>query len=343
MEIPALLSSMWRSKTGPLLVAAQVALALAVLVNVAYVIEQKVESISMPSGLDLGNMFWLTTQSTSHDFDTAAQAAAVKADLAWLNAIPGVVAAATAMPLPQGWGGLGLPFSADPAELAKPGGGHGAGIYMGSGRFIDAMGLKLVAGRDFSPGAVQPPAQDWQTALGAWAPEMILTRTMAHELFPNGNALGRTVYAGLVNKPAVVVGIVDVMRGRPTPPQFDQLAQQIVIVPIVAAGSNDAYVVRAAPGRRAELMRKVEKELGDLQPNRFISRIEAYDVTASRVRASYRASIIILAVVAVLVLAVTVVGIVGLAAYNVASRTRQLGTRRAIGARRFHIVRYLLI
>jgi putative ABC transport system permease protein len=32
-----------------------------------------------------------------------------------------------------------------------------------------------------------------------------------------------------------------------------------------------------------------------------------------------------------------------LAAYNVAARTRQLGTRRAIGAQRFHIVRYFLI
>jgi putative ABC transport system permease protein len=38
-----------------------------------------------------------------------------------------------------------------------------------------------------------------------------------------------------------------------------------------------------------------------------------------------------------------VVGIVGLAAFNVATRTKQLGTRRAIGARKFHIVRYFLV
>jgi putative ABC transport system permease protein len=94
---------------------------------------------------------------------------------------------------------------------------------------------------------------------------------------------------------------------------------------------------------RAALIAKVEKELGDREPNRFVSRIEAYDVTAERARAGYRNSVIILGVVAILVLAVTVVGIVGLAAFNVASRTRQLGTRRAIGARRFHIVRYFLI
>jgi putative ABC transport system permease protein len=202
------------------------------------------------------------------------------------------------------------------------------------------MGLKLVAGRNFSPDAVQPPSPDWQTGIGSWAPEMIVTRTMAQELFPDGHALGKIVYAGLVNKPTIIVGIVDLMRATPAPPQFDRWAQQIVILPILISGT---YVVRAAPGRRAELMRTVEKELGDREPNRFILRIEAYDVTASAVRASDRASIIILTIVAVLVLAVTIVGIVGLAAYNVASRTKQLGTRRAIGARRFHIVRYFLV
>jgi putative ABC transport system permease protein len=340
MEIGALLSAMWRSKTGPLLVAAQVALALAVLVNVAYLIAQRLDATSRPTGMDLPNMFWLTTQSSSGAFDQAAYATAVKADLAWLNSLPGVLGAATASPLPQGFGNIGLPFATRPQELTRPGGGTGAAIYMGSGRFIEAMGLKLIAGRNFSPDAVQGPGEN---ALAGWAPEMIITRDLANVLFPDGKALGKTVYAGLVNKPAVVVGIVQVMRGNPVPAQFDMFARQIVILPIYAQGPGGAYVVRTAPGRRAELMAKVEKELAARQPNRFVSRIEAYDVAANRVRAPYRSAVVILSVVAVLVLLVTVVGIVGLAAFNVAARTRQLGTRRAIGARRFHILRYFLV
>jgi putative ABC transport system permease protein len=38
-----------------------------------------------------------------------------------------------------------------------------------------------------------------------------------------------------------------------------------------------------------------------------------------------------------------VVGISGLAAFNVSTRTKQLGIRRAIGARKFHILRYFLV
>jgi putative ABC transport system permease protein len=343
MEIGALLSAMWRSRTGPLLVAAQVALALAVLVNVAYLIEQRLDATSRPTGMDLPNMFWVGTQASSGVFDQAAYATAVKADLAWLNSLPGVLGAATSAPLPQGFGNIGLPFATRPQELTRPGGGTGAAIYMGSGRFLDALGLKLIAGRNFSSDAVQMPGENLQVGLAGWAPEMILTKDMADVLFPDGKALGKTVYAGLVNKPAVVVGIVQVMRGNPVPAQFDNFARQIVILPIVAPGPGGVYVVRTAPGRRAELMAKVEKELGDRQPNRFVSRIEAYDVAANRVRAPYRSAVVILSVVAVLVLLVTVVGIVGLAAFNVASRTRQLGTRRAIGARRFHILRYFLV
>jgi putative ABC transport system permease protein len=344
MEILALLQALWRSRTGPLLVALQVALALAVLVNVGYVIVQRVETINRPTGLDLENMFWVTTQSGStKPPDPAGFVATQNADLAWLNALPGVIGAATAVPLPQGFGNIGLPFATDPKELGRPGPGHGAAIYMGSERYIDAMGLKLIAGRGFSHQAVQPGTADWQMAVGGWAPEIIVTKAFADELFPHGGALGKTVYAGLINKPAVIVGIVELMRGQPAPAQFDKFTTHIVIAPILAPGGGGPYVVRAAPGRRAELMKKVEKELANLQPNRFISQIEAYDVTATRTRASTRASVIILTAVAILVLLVTIIGIVGLAAFNVASRTRQLGTRRAIGARRFHIVRYFLV
>ena len=101
MEIRALLSAMWRSKTGPLLVAAQVALTLAVVVNMAYIVRQRLENAGLPTGLDLNNMFWITTQASTADYNYPA---AVKADLrAYLNSRPGVLAATTSSNLPQTW------------------------------------------------------------------------------------------------------------------------------------------------------------------------------------------------------------------------------------------------
>jgi putative ABC transport system permease protein len=340
MEIRALLSAMWRNKTGPLLVAAQVALTLAVVVNMAYIVRQRLENAGKPTGLDLNNMFWIVTRASSTNYNYAA---AVKADLAYLNSLPGVLAASTTNNLPQTWSNTGLTFAANPQVLQTPNGGVVGTIYFGTDKFVDALGLKLVAGRNFNANAVIPPSDNMAVSLGAWAPEMIITQAMANKLFPKGDALGKTVYVGFINKASVVIGIVDLMRGNPVPPQYDQFATQIVIVPVIPAGPDGRYVVRAKPGRRDQLMAQLDKTFADLQPGRFVDRMEAYDLTAANAREGYRASAIILAVVAFFVLIVTVVGIVGLAAFNVATRTKQLGTRRAIGARKFHILRYFLV
>lgn len=340
MEIRALLSAMTRSKAGPLLVALQVALALAVLVNLAFVIEQRLADASRPSGLDLDNMFWVTTQALAPDYDYAT---AVRADLAYLNSLPGVVAATPVNALPQTFAFFTLPLAATPQPAGVRGTGVQTMLYMGTDRFIDAMGLTLVAGRDFRPDTVRGPARDLSAAIQGWAPEMIVTRALASKLFPAGGALGKTVYAGFTGAPAVIVGIVDLMRPNPVPALRDASAIRVAILPIIPPGPNAAYVIRAQPGRRDELMARVEKEFARLQPGRFISRIQAYNVTAAEARQAYRASAIILGAVAVVVLLVTVVGIVGLAAFNVATRTKQLGIRRAVGARRFHILRYFLI
>ena len=340
MEIRALLSALWRSKTGPLLVAAQVALTLAVVVNMAYIVHQKLSDAGKPTGMDFGNMFWITTQANTPDFNYTA---AVKADLQYLNALPGVVAATPVNNRPQTFSNMGLPFAADPQTLLNPNGGVPGTIYFGTDKLIDALGLKLIAGRNFDPNVIAAPTADFGTAMAAWAPEMIVSREMAKKLFPKGDALGKTVYAGLINKSAVIVGVVERMQANPLPSQYEQFAIQVVLVPIIAPGPNGSYVVRTKPGRRDAVMAEVDKKFGDLQPGRFVERIEAYDRTAADAVEGYRANAIILSVATFFVVLVTVIGIVGLAAFSVATRTKQLGTRRAIGARKFHILRYFLV
>jgi putative ABC transport system permease protein len=340
VEIRALLSALRRNKTGPILVGAQVAITLAVLVNVAYIVQQRVEEVSKPTGMDLDNMFWIGLGTTSRDYHYAI---AVKADLNYLNSLPGVVAATSINNLPQTGGITGLPFASNLEALQRPNGGHGGLIYFGTDKFLDTMGLKLVAGRNFTADAIKPPAADFNAALGEWAQEVIITQRMAKKLFPDGNAVGKPIYVGLVNKTSTIVGIVDFMRAVPASTRYDDFVSQIVIAPIIPPGPNSLYVVRAKPGQRAVVMRQLEKSFTDLQPGRFISRMQDYTRTAAEIRQGTRANAIILAVVALFVLAVTVVGISGLAAFNVTTRTKQLGIRRAIGARKFHILRYFLV
>jgi putative ABC transport system permease protein len=337
MEIRPLLSALWRSRTGPVLIGLQVAIALAVLVNVAYVIEQRAEAYRRPTGIDIDNIFWVLSQGFSADYN---HKATVEADLAYLNGIPGVVAAAASHNLPQTNSSTGMPFSTKPGERVaiQPG-----ILYFMSARGIDALGLKLIAGRGPSADVVMPPANDVMEALGRWSAEIVITQALALKLFPHGDALGKTVYVGLVNRSSKIVGIIDTMQAIPMVGAFAPIMQQVVIVPAVPPGPLVFYLVRTAPGRQGEVMTKVEKEFADRQPGRFIAHMETLRKTAANTRDWMRSSSIILGVVALLVLAVTAIGIFGLAAFNVTTRTKQIGTRRAIGARRFHILRYFLV
>jgi putative ABC transport system permease protein len=339
MEIRALLSAMWRSRVGPVLVAAQVAITLAVVVNVAYIVQLRLANISQPTGVDLDNMFWVVSTAYTPDFNVPA---AIPADLTWLQSLPGVVAAANSNLIPQGFGTMTLPFAADASVLDK-GGGEPAVVYAGSAQLVQTLGVKLVAGRAFDPSAVTPPDADPRAAMAKWGPEAVITQNLADKLWPKGDALGKTLNAGLVNKPATVVGIIDYMQHMPVMGPAEKLFRTIVMVSLTPGGPRTVYMVRTQPGRRDAIMARIEKEMADLQPGRYISAMESFTNTAERQRRGSVTSVVTLSIVAGFVLLVTVVGIVGLAAFTVATRTKQLGTRRAIGATKFHILRYFLV
>jgi len=336
MEIRALLKALWRSRTGPLLIALQIAIALAVLVNIAYVVAGRIAMARAPTGIDLANIFWVQSQGFGASYD---QSVAIRTDLAYLNGLPGVIAAAATATMPQGFGGIGLPFATVPGVKVPQ--SFGA-VQLMTDRGLDALGVRIIAGRAPHSDATSAPA-DMMSSIARWAPEVAVTDRLARKLFPKGDALGKTLYTGLINKQAKIVGIVERMQTRPAPAQFADFAENVVFVPGVPAGPSAQYLVRTKPGRLAEVMAQVEHSFADKVPGRYIEHMETLEQTASNSRNYLRSSSIILGAVALLVLAVTAIGIFGLAAFNVATRTRQIGTRRAIGARRRQILRYFLV
>src|SRR5689334_19175484 len=92
METPPLISALLRNKTGPMLVALQVAITLAVAVNALYLIMLRVEVARRPTGMDVENIFWIQSRAYAEAFN---HQAAAQADLQYLNSLPGVQAATT--------------------------------------------------------------------------------------------------------------------------------------------------------------------------------------------------------------------------------------------------------
>jgi putative ABC transport system permease protein len=90
-------------------------------------------------------------------------------------------------------------------------------------------------------------------------------------------------------------------------------------------------------------MARVWKELEPLQHGRLVDGMDTLAAEAARSRVANRTDAVILAILSSLVLTVTVLGLFGFASFAVTSRTKEIGTRRAIGARRADIVKMFLL
>jgi putative ABC transport system permease protein len=199
---------------------------------------------------------------------------------------------------------------------------------------LQTLGVRLAEGRNFDASVVRKPARNSSESPA----EMIITRDVAREMFPGDSALGKTLYSSL-SQPVTVVGIIDRMHG--SWPGWDKVGN-VALFPVIADEQYARYMVRAKPGRRDEVMKAAEEALGKSDNGRVILRVRSLEYVAASTYADDRAMATYLSVVIALLLGISALGIFGLAAFNVSSRTKQIGTRRAVGARRRDILQYFL-
>ncbi len=324
-------SALWRNRTGALLVAFQIAIGLAVLVNAVYIVKQRVDKIGRPTGMDTANMIWVSSQGFAKDFD---HDASWRADLAAIRAIPGVKAASIISNIPLSGSGSSSGYQAKPGE-ATPDETVPANTYLVDEHAIAALGVKLAAGRNFEASEILPPIETFDSA-----PQAIVTKAFAKGLFPDDpNPVGKSFYDGL-GKPIAIVGIIDHMHGAWV--GWDKL-DHVLLYPRIDNGPGTIYMVRSEPGRRDAVMREIEAKLGDSNPGRLLRWVRPMDWFIAKSYLDDRNMAIFLASVTSALLAITALGIFGLATFNVSTRIRQIGTRRAVGARRMDIVRHFLV
>ncbi len=324
-------SALWRNRTGALLVAVQIAIGLAVLVNAVYIVKQRVDKIGRPTGMDTANMIFVASAGFARDFDYEAS---WREDIAAMRAIPGVQAAGVISNIPLSGGGSSSGFQAKPGE-ATPEESIPGNTYLVDEQAVEALGITLSAGRSFDAHEILPPVDTFDSA-----PQAIVTGAFAKSLFPDDpNPLGKTFYDGL-SKPITIVGVIEHMHGAWV--SWDKL-DHVVLFPRIKSGPNGVYIVRAEPGRREAVMRDIEAELGNSNPGRLLRWVRPMDYFMHQSYLDDRNMAIFLVTVTTALLAVTALGIFGLATFNVSTRIRQIGTRRAVGARRLDIVRHFLV
>lgn len=315
-----------RTWAGHMLVVGQLALSLLLLVAAGLFLRALDRGSRVDPGFEGTNVAVARFDTESWGYDSTRSAAFYTTLRERAAALPGVSAVAYSEYLPLTMHGSGDEVQiagATGSDAARPGIVPASFSYVGPAYFT-ALRLPLVSGRAFRD------ADDVRAPLVA-----VVNETLAHRHWPAGGAVGRTfTFHGT---PVTVVGVAHEAKYA----SLDEGATPMVYLPIeqhVRAGR--ALLVRAAPGASVgAALQRIVREIDPALPRPEVSTLVAENAI---VLLPQRVAAMVTGALGAVGLLLASVGLYGLVTYAVSRRTRELGIRLAIGARRGDVLRMIL-
>jgi putative ABC transport system permease protein len=196
-----------------------------------------------------------------------------------------------------------------------------------------AMGCRLLAGRDIN-----------RHDRADTSPVAVINKALADRLWPDQEAVGERFYFleenGLSGR-EVTVEVVGVISNF----NYNRLGvepQPLVLAPCRQNPVTAMTLVVRATGSPQQLAARLRHELGRLEPDLLITRVDLGPQLVYRRLWPARTGARLLATLAVVALVLAVIGIYGVMAYSTALRRRELSIRLALGADRQTLLRLIL-
>jgi predicted permease len=240
-----------------------------------------------------------------------------------LAGLPGVQSVSLGVVIP--------PFQGDAVHVSLPGQPSGPEAPTATAgwiapRLFATLGVPVLRGRDFN---------DHDTA-GA-APVAIVNQTLSRRLWPDREALGRSLMIdGTAHE---VVGLVPDLGTRTS---LEPPAAQVYLPYWQNGELIDARLSIRAAGDPAALLPALRRELHGIDPRVPVTEAETLAETLGKVYAPVRVAGSVLGCAAGLALLLSTVGLYGLLSLAVAWRTRDIGVRLALGASRRQATSWVL-
>ena len=315
-----------RNRVRSVLVAAQVALSMVLLIGSGLLIRSFMRLRMVDPGFGAKNTLTAKTFLPPAIYPQPADRIAFyRSALQHLQSVPGVEAAAISTALPVlSTHGAPARFEGEPeVDLGRR---TVVLIESISPDYPKAMRMPLVAGRAFND------LDDAQST-----PVVMVNQATARRFWPNQDPLGKLVWVGRF-PPCQVVGVLADIKNdslaSPTQPEvffpYPQLASPMLYVSI--RSSIDPHSLVSA--LRAQIV-----AVNRGQP---ISDVQTMEERLESASAQTRSMMLLIGVFSATALILALVGIYGVIAYSVAQRTQELGIRIALGASSADIFRLVI-
>jgi predicted permease len=311
-----------------LLVVAQVAMAL-VLLSVTGLFLRSLESASrIHTGINPRGLLLLSVDPRLNGYAPARSSAFMAELRERAAALPGVDAAVSTDVAPLSGGNRSDGFTAK-GHAAKGDPSVMADLFMVTPGYFDVLGIPRIAGRDFSHEAA------------AGSRVAVVNKAFAEKLFGGANPIGQQIDGG--GWTYRIIGVVGNSKSRTIgedtrPILYRSLDQSIANDPSMMGYT---LIVRTQ-GNPSGIADALRREVYSLDPTMAVYNLETMDEHVRTAFVLPRVAAMLFGVFGAIGLVLATVGLYGVMSFAVARRTREIGIRMALGARRAAVVRLFL-